>query len=50
MKVKRSNRLPINDDVYMTYIYLRQQKFDEVNALEREYEFYSHSPFTKGFY
>jgi hypothetical protein len=39
MKVKRSNRLSINNDVYMTNIYLSQQKLDEVYALEREYGF-----------
>jgi hypothetical protein len=49
-KVNRSNRLSINDDVYMKYIYLRQQKLGEVHVLEAEYGFYSDAPFTEGFY
>jgi hypothetical protein len=49
-KANRSNQIIDVDDVYKKYIYLRQQKLDELHPLEREYGFYSEAPFTEGFY
>jgi hypothetical protein len=59
-QLKELNHLSINDNAYMTnhldndaymqYLNLRQNKLNKISKLERKYGFYSDAPFTLGYY